>query len=78
MKIDKYANFVKLTFKSEKEYKDYIDLLEKNLGSYINASNLIKTIEENKIIIEDKLITLIPNDFADIFCCLSYKLATKK
>lgn len=38
MKIDKYANFVKLTFKSEKEYKDYIDLLEKNLGSYINAS----------------------------------------
>lgn len=29
MKIDKYANFVKLTFKSEKEHKDYIDLLEK-------------------------------------------------
>lgn len=78
MKIDKYANFVKLTFKFEKEYKDYIDLLEKNLGSYINASNLIKTIEENKIIIEDKLITLIPNDFADIFCYLSYKLAIKK
>ena len=24
MKIDKYANFVKLTFKSEKEYKDYM------------------------------------------------------
>ena len=77
MKIDKYANFVKISFKNEKEFNDYVELLQKIQEDYIkeDMSELISVIRANKMGIEGEIITLIPNGYADIFCYLSYKLA---
>lgn len=77
MKFDQYANFVKISFKNEKEFNDYVELLQKIQEDYIkeDMSELISVIRANKMGIEGEIITLIPNDYADIFCYLSYKLA---
>lgn len=77
MEITKYANFVKISFTNEKEFNNYIKLLQEIEEEYINEdiSELINVIRVNKTGIEGEIITLIPNDYADIFCYLSYKLA---